>query len=324
MKEDIFINIIKESLPESAKYIGDDTAYIPEKDLILTQDTMIEDVHFRTSTITPYFLGRKSIAINLSDIAAAGGVPEYILISLSMPKNIGEDFIKEFYKGVNSICKEYKTLVVGGDLTGAEKITVSVCAVGSGKGLTPANRRSANPGDVVVVTGNCGSSGAGLHILESKAKIPDETSTKFIQSHINPVPRIKEGRKILQTAITPAMMDTSDGLADALYKICLSSNVSMEVDFDEIPYDSDINLIVQNENTVQNLVLFGGEDYELIATIPEKAYEKLKQEIFIKKIGIVKPAENEPFAYINFKTRQKIRLDEEILGSSPGLFKHFE
>lgn len=143
MKEDIFINIIKQALPESASYIGDDTAYIREKDLILTQDTLIEDIHFRTRTITPYYLGRKSIAVNLSDIAAAGGVPCYVLISLSMPKNIDENFIKEFYKGVNSICKEHNTLVVGGDLTASEKIVISICVIGSGDGLIPANRRNA-------------------------------------------------------------------------------------------------------------------------------------------------------------------------------------
>ncbi len=142
MREDKFLNIIKEILPESSGYIGDDTAYLSEKDLILTQDTLIEDIHFRTSTINPYYLGRKAVAANLSDIAASGGVPGYILISLSMPKIIDDDFIKQFYKGVDSICKEYNVLVVGGDLTAAQKITVSVCVIGFGKGLIPANRRN--------------------------------------------------------------------------------------------------------------------------------------------------------------------------------------
>ena len=307
MKEDDFINIIKRALPESAGYIGDDTAYIAEKDLILTQDTLIEDIHFRTSTITPYYLGRKSIAVNLSDIAASGGIPDYVLISLSMPKYIDEEFVAEFYQGVHSICKEYNVLVVGGDLTAAGEITVSVCAIGSGRGLIPANRRNAHAGDVVVVTGSFGSSSAGLYILENKLQGPE----KFIQAHIDPTPRLKEGRKILEAALNPAMMDTSDGLADALYKICLMSNVRMDIEFDKVPFDRDISGVAGDEDTARCWVFSGGEDYELVATIPEHVYEKLSREISIKKIGVVKASDDKP-------------LNIEDLGGSTCLFRHFE
>ena len=142
MKEDLFIDLIKKMLPESSHFIGDDTAYVHKKDLILTQDTLIEDIHFRKSTISPYYLGRKAMAVNLSDIAAAGGEPSYALISLSMPEDIDENFIKEFYRGVNDISSEYGVLVVGGDLTRAFQTTISVCVLGFGNGLIPANRRN--------------------------------------------------------------------------------------------------------------------------------------------------------------------------------------
>lgn len=324
MKEDLFINTIKEALPDSAKYIGDDTAYITEKDLLLTQDTLIEDIHFRMNTISPFYLGRKSIAVNLSDIAAAGGVPSYVLISLSMPKNIDENFVKEFYNGVNSICKESGALVVGGDLTAAEKITVSVCAIGSGSGLIPANRRTAKVGDVVIISGSCGSSVAGFTLLENTdlaKKIPEDIRTKFIEAHINPTPKLNEGRKILENADKPAMMDLSDGLADALYKICDLSNVSMEIEFDQIPHDKNISKIFDDETAVKKAILFGGEDYALIATVSEKIYEKLKKEISVKKIGVVKKAETDSYAYVKFKN-EALKLDSEILDA--GVFKHFE
>lgn len=325
MKEDIFLSLIKEELPESADYIRDDTAYISEKDLILTQDTLIEDIHFRMRTISPFYLGRKSVAVNLSDIAAAGGIPSYILISLSMPKNINEDFVKEFYKGVSSICREYGVLVVGGDLTAAEKITISVCAIATGNGLTPANRRNAKVGDVVIIAGKCGSSTAGLYLLENKLDIPKEIRTKFIEAHVNPVPQVEEGRKILEAAGKPAMMDLSDGLADALYKICGLNRVSMEIEFDKIPCDSDVYKVFSDENSANNAILFGGEDYALLATVSAEVYEKLKTEHFVnsvKAIGLVKKTDTEPCAYVKFKDGNLMKINSATLDSN--VFKHFE
>ncbi len=329
MKEEKFLNLIKESLPESAGYLGNDTAYISEKDLILTQDTLIEDIHFRTRTISPFYLGRKSIAVNLSDIAASGGIPCHVLISLSMPKNINEKFVKEFYKGVHSICAENKVIVAGGDLTASKAITISVCAIGKTDGLIPANRKNAIPGNAVITTGNFGSSGTGLYLLEEfykktgfSEKITEKIRTKFVNSHINPVARIKEGRKILESAQKPAMMDSSDGLADALYKICAMSNVAMEIDFGQIPHDVDITQVFSDKDMIRQKILFGGEDYELVATVSEEVYKNLKKEIFVKKIGVVKKADDNPFAYVKFNDGKSLKIDSGILDS--GLFRHFE
>jgi len=323
MKEDLFIDLIKKMLPESSHFIGDDTAYVHKKDLILTQDTLIEDIHFRKSTISPYYLGRKAIAVNLSDIAAAGGEPSYALISLSMPEDIDESFIEEFYKGVNDICAEYGVLVVGGDLTRAFQITISVCVLGFGNGLIPANRRNAKVDDYVIVTGNFGSSRAGLEILENKGlEVSEETRERFIQAHINPTPRIKEGRIILRAAKKPALMDASDGLADALSKICLFSNVSMNINFDDIPYDKDLSIVAEDETRLFKWILFGGEDYELVGTVSEKAYKKLADSgIFVKIIGTVVSAEDSPHPYIKYKEKT-VKIDSEIMKTE--LFGHFK
>ncbi|OGH95829.1 MAG: thiamine-phosphate kinase [Candidatus Melainabacteria bacterium GWF2_32_7] len=322
MKEDLFIELIKKNLPESAHFIGDDTAYVHKKDLILTQDTLIEDVHFRKSTISPYYLGRKAIAVNLSDIAAAGGEPSYALISLSLPENIDENFIEEFYKGVNDICSKYGVLVVGGDLTRAFQITISVCMLGFGNGLIPANRRNAKVGDYVIVTGNFGSSRAGLEILEkNRQDVPEEIKEKFVKAHINPVPRIKEGRIILRAAKNPALMDASDGLADALSKICLFSNVAMHINFDDIPYDKDLSLVAVDKINIFKWVLFGGEDYELVGTVSEKVYKKLIDfGIFVKIIGTVVSADDAPYPYVKYK-KKMIKIDSEIMKKE--IFGHF-
>ncbi len=326
MKEDIFIDLIKKTLPESAHFIGDDVAYIHKKDLILTQDTLIENVHFRKSTISPFCLGRKAIAVNLSDIAAAGGEPSYALISLSMPENTEESFVEEFYKGVHEICSRYGIFVVGGDLTRAFEITASICMVGFGNGLIPANRRNAKTGDIVVVTGNFGSSSTGFELLEKnnniKTDISEEIRNKFIEKHINPTPRIKEGRIILRTAKKPAMMDASDGLADALYKICHFSNVAMNINFDDIPYDKDLLLMKDDENRFFNRILFGGEDYDLVATVSEQAYKKIVNlNVPVTKIGTVIPADKKPYPFIKYKDKT-IKIDSELMKKE--LFSHFE
>lgn len=346
MKEDLFIELIKKALPESAHFIGDDTAYVFKKDLIITQDTLVEDVHFRKSTISPYYLGRKSIAVNLSDIAAAGGEPSYALISLSFPEDREKDFIEEFYKGVHDICTEYGVFVIGGDLTRASQITISVCAVGFGNGLIPANRRNAKVGDFVIVTGSFGSSRAGFEILESGAgvlgngndefsfpknsfsckagfenNVSGEIIKKFIEAHVNPSARIKEGRIILRTAKRPALMDASDGLADALYKICAASKVSMFVDFDEIPRDKDLYLLTDDAAIISKWVLFGGEDYELVGTVSERAYKKLLDlKIPVKKIGVVVPAGDSPSPSVRFKDNT-VKIDSGVMEKE--IFSHF-
>jgi len=294
MKEDRLIQIISESLPSSSNYIGDDTAFIQNRDLILTQDTLVEDVHFRRTTISAYELGIKSISVNLSDIAASGGIAEYLLISLSLPLNIDENFVREFYKGVNDICTIYNVKVVGGDITGSDKITISVSAIGKSAGLTPSKRSNAKPDDIVITTGMTGSSRAGLWLLETGFNdIDKDIKEKFIKSHTMPVPQLEIGRKIAEICQPqPTIMDTSDGLADALYKISKMSNVSMEIDAEKIPYDKDLKIIADFANTdFLNWVFFGGEDYQLVATVSEENYQKLQElNLSIIPIGKVIPA----------------------------------
>jgi len=337
LKEDTFINLIKNALPASNFYIGDDTAYIAHRDLVLTVDTLIEDVHFRRATISPFDLGIKSVAVNLSDIAAAGAIPEFILISLSLPPDIDETFIKEFYGGVNTICTKYGVLVVGGDITGASKISISITVIGKSGNIPPAGRGNAKHGDIVFVTGEFGSSRAGLWILEEALKnsekydsgIDDTLKEKFIKAHINPVPQLEIGRETVKTASElsqspPAMMDSSDGLADALYKICKMSNVSMDIELENIP--SDIGLKdVANLAKIDPLkwIFFGGEDYQLVVTVPEEVYQQLKAKgLNIYSIGKVTPSQGNPAVSVKHCGNTIFEITQQSLDNNG--FDHFK
>lgn len=259
MKEKEFISIIQNTLNSS--FIGDDCAYLKDLGIVVTQDSLVEDVHFLRKFITPYQLGKKSVAVNLSDISASGAKPCYLTISLSLSKDINNDFIKEFYEGAKSACPQ-GVEIVGGDITGGDKIYISVCAIGATKNRNISSRKTAQIGQKVIVSGVHGSSSAGLKLLLSGKTQPQ----KFINAHLEPSPQIDFSQKISKTVKEKyAMTDTSDGLMDALSNIANESNVLIDVDFDKIPYDKDITCFPD----WQDLVLFGGEDYQIAATVPQ-------------------------------------------------------
>ena len=176
-----------------------------------------------------------------------------------MPSSLQDDFVKGFYQGVDLMCQKYKIKVIGGDITGGDKVSITVTAIGHT--IKHLKRSFAKVGDVIFTTGEHGNSRAGLEILEKGLPF----IKKFICAHKAPIPRIEQGLAIAQNCENPAVMDTSDGLCDALYKIAVASDVTLEVDFDKVPYDKEIKrLSVQNW---RDWVLFGGEDYELLGCV---------------------------------------------------------
>jgi thiamine-monophosphate kinase len=128
MREKEFISKIKSIL--NSNYIGDDCAYLPDLGIVITQDSLVEGVHFSLEYMTPYQLGYKSVMVNLSDVASSGAEPKYLTIALSLPANIDENFVEEFYQGAKEACGK-GIQIVGGDITGADKVYVSVSAIGS-------------------------------------------------------------------------------------------------------------------------------------------------------------------------------------------------
>lgn len=258
MKEKEFISVIKNTL--NSKYIGDDCAYLKDLGIVVTHDSLVEGVHFKMDFITPFQLGYKSVMVNISDVAASGAEPKYLTISLSLPADIDAEFVKEFYEGCKSACGE-GVEIVGGDITGGDKIFISVCAIGKTEDRNISSRKNASIGQKIVVCGNHGSSGLALKLLLNGKNVPDRLS----EAHLMPKAQVEFGWQAAQTVKEKyAMMDTSDGLMDALSTIANESGVLLEVDFEKIPHDKEIE---QYEDW-QDLVLFGGEDYGIVATVP--------------------------------------------------------
>jgi len=301
MKEKDFINIIKNTL--NSKYIGDDCANLTDLGIVVTQDSLVEDVHFSLKYFTPYQLGFKSVTVNVSDVVASGAEPKYLTISLSLPNNIDEKFVEEFYKGCKAACGD-EVEIVGGDITGSDKVFVSVCAIGSTKNRKISSRKNAKIGYKVVIAGEHGSSDIGLKLLQKGEFSPK----KLVGKHLMPNAQVEFGRLVGENVKEDyAMMDTSDGLMDALSVIAKESGVLLEVDFDKFLHNS----LIENYENWQNSVLFGGEDYGIIAVIPEK-YN------FGTKIGTVKIGEGVDLHYNN----KIVHYSEQDVVQK--VFNHFE
>ena len=261
MKEKEFIEVIKTTL--NSDYIGDDCAYLQDMGIVISQDSLVEGVHFSRAFMAPYQLGFKSVAVNISDICASGAEPKYLTVALSLPDDIDEEFIKNFYDGAKAASGAAK--IVGGDITGADKIYISVAAIGSCSGRKIATRSGAKSGQKIVIAGCHGSSAVGLDVLQGKDN-PFDTNEKseFINAHLMPKAQLSFSKRISTVQKNDyAMMDTSDGLADALCAIAEQSGVLLEIDFDKIPH---IQSIVKLNN-YEEYVLYGGEDYGLVATV---------------------------------------------------------
>lgn len=261
MKEKELIQTIKSTL--NSDYIGDDCAYLPDLGIVITQDSLVEDVHFKLNYTTPHQLGYKSAMVNISDICASGAIPKYLTIALSLPKNIDTDFIKGFYEGAKEACKDVQ--IVGGDITGSEKIFISVTAIGSTKTRKISSRSNAKVGYKVIVSGEHGNSTKGLELLASNKTISKKKCSKedekFILAHLMPVAQREFSKNIAEnTSQDYAMMDTSDGLSDALMQIAKASGIMISVDTSKIPHDPAVDM---------ETVLYGGEDYQLVAVVPD-------------------------------------------------------
>ena len=326
MDELKLLQIIKNIIPAS-DYIGDDTAYLKDLGLVITSDTLVEDVHFRLKHTTAFDLGFKAMAVNLSDIASDGAIPAYALVSLSIPQNLNEQFVEEFYRGMNELCVRHNVSIVGGDITGSDKLFINITIIGKTLELEPARRNYARVGDVVIATGFYGNSKAGFEILENEEKYKDEFPSfileKFKKTHRKPEPHLGFGRIILQNSKnTPAMMDTSDGLADALFKIAQSSKIEMEIEQNLIPTDPDLKEIARITNAdVNNWILFGGEDYTLVACVDVGGANKLDvKNIPIRKIGRVTSVNETGLVKIISENSEILITEETIKNKS---FNHF-
>lgn len=246
--------------------ISDDAAVVRppiDHDVVMTIDSLIENVHFLKKFQTPFDLGFKSLAISLSDIAAMGADPAWAILSLTLPK-INEDWITEFCRGFFSVLDQYGMTLVGGNTTRGELAIHSQVT-----GLVPIGkairRDGAKSGDLIYVTGTLGDAALALSMLKKKIKIPKEFHEDILQKFFRPEPRIKEGITLRQFATSA--IDISDGLAADLLHILEKSNVGATIKTSRLPLSKTLRTILKPEVAWQ-YALTGGEDYELCFTIP--------------------------------------------------------
>ena len=269
--------------------IGDDCAAIKPREgflLIATADVLIENIHFKLDYIQPYQLGIKSININLSDIAAMGGIPLYALLSIAAPPNFSVKFMGEFFKGVKECAERNKVSIIGGNVSSSKnEFSINITVLGEVEEKYMPLRKGAKAGDKIFVTGYLGDSAAGLKILKKGKGARGKGREKLINKHLMPTPRLEEGRFLAVKKLATSMTDISDGLASDIRRICEESDVGANIFTKNIPISKELKdftssqLKTHNSKLITslNFALYGGEDYELLFTAKPENVKKLKE-----------------------------------------------
>lgn len=248
--------------------IGDDAAAIePTAGLLslVTTDMLVEGVHFDLSLCDPLTLGRKSLSVNLSDIAAMGGLPRHFLLSLAIPRDVPVEFLDAFIEGMLERGDQFGVTLIGGDTSSSPAgLVVSVTVIGEQSPDLIVKRSGARPGDFICVTGTLGDAALGLALL--KAGVRDGTA---IARHLDPLPRVREGIKLAEAEIPSAMIDISDGLLADLGHILDHSGTGARLYLEKLPISGEYR--EKQPLSKEEFFLFplsGGEDYELLFTTP--------------------------------------------------------
>ena len=267
--------------------IGDDTAVLklePDYLTLLTCDILIEDVHFSLDYISPFQLGQRAMAVNMSDIAAMGGQPVFALTSLALPVNVNVSFLDDLYKGMIEQANKFETKIIGGNLSKSpEKIMIDLFMLGKVLPDQMLTRSGAKPGDRIFMTGETGSSAAGLNLLKKYGKSFSKEFADLVNTHLQPIPRINAGRSIAACGYATAMIDISDGLAADLGHIMAASHVGVYIYKESIPISG---LLSAAAGTLRvdkwQLTLSGGEDYELLFTMKPETPDRIIAQIALK------------------------------------------
>uniref|UniRef100_UPI00338ACEC4 thiamine-phosphate kinase n=1 Tax=Sutcliffiella sp. FSL R7-0096 TaxID=2921670 RepID=UPI00338ACEC4 len=277
--------------------IGDDAAIVSFEDgyeKIVCVDTMVEDVHFTRQTMAPFDIGFKALAANISDVAAMGGYPMYYLVSITIPKSWKPDELKEIYNGMKQLGDQYEMDLIGGDTTSGKTMVLSVFVIGKvekGKRLL---RSNAKEGDVVFVSGSLGDSAGGLDILLHNRPVAYQT---LVTKHQQPKPQVALGR-ILSRYERVSLNDVSDGLASELLEIAEASQVDILINKETIPISDDLRNY--DADKAFSWAMTGGEDFELVGSLPASDWDSLHEKcmasgIPISKIGSVQGGQGQVF-----------------------------
>lgn len=285
--------------------VGDDAAVIdPQNYLqVITTDLLLEGIHFDLSYCPLKHLGYKAVAVNLSDVFAMNGIPRQITVSLGVSARFSLEHLEELYAGIRLACQRYRVDLVGGDtsssLTG---LTISITAIGT---VTPdrlTRRNTAQPNDLICVSGDLGSAYLGLQLLKREMAVfdgsPDfkphfEGYDYLLERQLKPEPRGDLIAWMHENQVLPsAMIDVSDGLSSELLHICSQSNVGCQIYEEKIPIAQECRqLSIEMEIGSTLAALNGGEDYELLFTIPLSQFELIQKCPYVSIIGHITPAD---------------------------------
>ncbi len=257
--------------------IGDDAAAWDGRPFIqlATTDSMVENIHFTFESSTWKDLGHKSLAVNLSDIAAMGGQPLYALVSLACPGDVDAESVLDFYRGMTSLASQHSTAIVGGNMAASPVVSVSVFVTGEAPSGKLLRRSSALPGQLIAVTGALGAAATAVAALKSRRTADSGVPAVLMQALLRPCPRLVEAQVLVEEGVHCAI-DISDGLVADLGHICERSKVTARVYASQIPVCPACQLVTPDS---LDLALYGGEDYELLFTCAPPTLEHIAARI---------------------------------------------
>ena len=315
--------------PETLKGIGDDAAVINSagKELVVSTDLLIEGIHFDLSYSPIKLLGYKAVAVNISDIAAMNAIPKQITVSLGLSNRISVEAVEELYEGIKAACDEYKVDLVGGDTSASRSgLVISITALGFAEKEKIVYRNTAKVNDIICVSGDFGAALMGLQTLEREKQVflanpdmqpqIDKEKDYVTERQLKPQARMDVVYELRDLGVVPtSMIDVSDGLAAELLHISKSSNIGAVIFEDKIPIEDQTYLTATELNfSPMTAALNGGEDYELLFTVKQEDYEKIKNMNDISIIGYMTNEVLEPQMMMKSGTLVKI--------TAPG-YEHF-
>lgn len=291
---------------ESSKYgVGDDAAVLsyPENRVLVTTDLLMEGVHFDLTYVPLKHLGYKSAVVNFSDIYAMNGTPRQITVSLALSKRFSVEDMEEFYAGLKLACQEYGVDIVGGDTTSSlTGLAISITCIGEAPADRIVYRNGARETDLICVSGDLGAAYMGLQLLEREKAVfqgepdvqPDFVGKEYLlERQLKPEARKDIVERLAKIGVKPtAMMDISDGLSSELLHICTQSGVGCRVYEEHIPIDYQTAVMAEEFNmNLTTCAMNGGEDYELLFTVPIADHEKVSEMEQVRIIGHITKAD---------------------------------
>ena len=305
--------------PSSILGVGDDAAVVKcnDKNLVVSTDMLVEGVHFNLAYTPLKHLGYKAVVVNLSDIAAMNAIPTQITVSVAVSNRFPVEALEELYDGIQTACNYYKVDLVGGDTTSSTSgLIISVTAIGFSNSEKLVYRNGAKPNDLLVVTGDIGGAYMGLQVLERENEVfkvnpnnqPDLSMYSYIvERQLKPEARTDIVDLLKKLEVKPtSMIDISDGLSSEILHLCKQSKTGVDLFENKIPLDPQvISTCEEFDIDSTTIALSGGEDYELLMTIDQKDFDKIKGNPNLSVIGYM----TEPSKGMHLVTRGDTKVE---------------